>query len=718
VLGRTLEDIRAAFVTAAMSLASSLSTSALIFAGPLQKFLGLGVSAALITATLAAIITSLGSGFRLAIASPASTIAAALAVTITALDPTLEGLPDHEAAAIVFAVIAITTLTTGVALAVIGLGRLGKIIRFIPFPVVAGFMGTSGWLLASGAIRMTTQLPLSPSALPLLLEPDKLVALGLVIVWAIFLLGVTKRFRMPTLLPTLLIGAVLGTNAIIAALGLSHDQPTIRAMMFQVDPDMSLGLPAYVSVQLHVLGPAILPILPNILAVIFIAILTTLLTCTGLESELDVDADLDRELKIQGLSNVASGLGGGYIGLISVGTSMSARAAGAHTRLPGYLTSLVCLVVLLVGMAFVNDVPRFIIGGLQLQLGIQLLWTWCIASRSKMPLSEWLLVLAVVLAAIELGFMPAVVCGIVGGCIIFAVDVSRINVIRRVYGLNDRSSGLVRSGDELAVLAREGERVQIVELSGFIFFGSVYQILSRVRTLISARQLHMLIIDFTAVSGGDSSMSTVLSRLNKLLKRQRVELVFAGIRKDLLPLVQNSGAQEAAVLMPDHNAALERGEEAVLALSSRTVGIIEPLAGWLTRSLGRADFAAALMPHLERIDYTVGDYLCRQGEPTDTLIFIERGRVAVMVAAGNTEVCVRIFGPHTITGEQGFLQQQPRTASLKVEADTRAWILSRRAYEDLIATNAELVIALMRDIVRVQSERLNFATRQNTALAG
>ncbi len=711
MLGRTLEDIRAAFVTAAMSLASSLSTSALIFAGPLQKFLGFGVSAALVTAIVAAIITSLGSGFRLAIASP-------FAVTIAGLDPILVALPDSEAAAIAFAVVAITTLSTGVALAVIGIGRLGKIIRFIPFPVVAGFMGTSGWLLASGAIRMTTELPLSPATLPLLLKPDKLMALGLVIVWAIFLLGVTKRFKMPTLLPTLLICAVLGINAVIAAIGLSHDQPEIRAMMFQVDSNLGVGLPIFLNAQPSVVWPVILPILPNIFAVIFIAILTTLLTCTGLESELDVDADLDRELKIQGLSNVASGLFGGYVGLISVGTTMSARAAGAHTRLPGYLTSLVCLIMLLFGMKFVNDVPRFIIGGLQLQLGVQLLWTWCVASRRKMPLSEWLLVIAVVLAAVELGFMAAVICGIVGGCLIFAVDVSRINVIRRVYGLNDRSSGLVRSGHDLEVLAKEGERVQILELSGFIFFGSVYQILSRVRALVSARQMHMLIIDFTAVSGGDSSMSTVLSRLNKLLKRQRVELVFAGIREDLLPLVQNSGAQESVVLMPDRNSAIERAEDALLLLSAGTIRPIQPLAEWLTQSLGQAEFADALIPHLQPSDLSIGDYLCRQGEPTDTLIFIESGRVAVMVAAGNTEVCVRIFGPHTITGEQGFLLQQPRTASLKVEADTRAWFLSRQTYEELIETNAALIIALMRDIVRVQSERLNFATRQNTALAG
>ena len=97
-----VKDLRAAFVTAVLSVAYSLSTSALIFSGPIQKFLGLGIAAALVTATTAALVTSFGSGFRIAIASPTSTIAAALAVTIASLDPLLATLPPAKAIPLVF----------------------------------------------------------------------------------------------------------------------------------------------------------------------------------------------------------------------------------------------------------------------------------------------------------------------------------------------------------------------------------------------------------------------------------------------------------------------------------------------------------------------------------------------------------------------------------------------------------------------------------------
>ena len=231
-------------------------------------------------------------------------------------------------------------------------------------------------------------------------------------------------------------------NGILAIIKMRDPGTTIPELMFHADTRLAIELPFFSGMTTQVDWPALLSLAPNILAVIFITVLTALLTCTGLESALDVDGDLDHELKIQGAANIVSGLGGGYVGLISVGTTMAARSAGAIGRLTGIVTALICLVMLLGGMRLLNDIPRFIVGGLQLFLGTQVLWTWCIASRKKMPITEWLLVLCILAIAVWFGFVPAILSGILGGCIIFAMDVSRINVIRRVYSINERGSAL------------------------------------------------------------------------------------------------------------------------------------------------------------------------------------------------------------------------------------------------------------------------------------
>jgi SulP family sulfate permease len=713
-----LRDAHAGFVTATMALAYSLSTSALIFTGPIQKFLGIGVAAALTTAFVSALVTSFGSGFTIAIAGPSSTVAAALAVTIATLDPLLARMPDQNAVALVLVVLAMTTLGAGAAMVFIGFGRLGRVVRYVPYPVIAGFMAASGWFLASGAIAIATQTPFTLASATALIRPDKATELGATFAWAAVLALATARIKNPTLTPVLLVGVVLAVNGAVAWLGVSRGDPRLGGLFFDVRSP-AIDYPPFLPSLLSRVDWLAIPSLgPSMLAVILVTVFTVLLGFSGLETALDTDGDFDRELKVQGAANILVGLGGGFIGTISTGATAAARLAGARGRVCGYVTALVCFAVLFGGITLVNVIPRFVVGGLQLMLGMQALWRWCIASRGKMPLSEWLLVLGVTGIAIGVGFVPSILCGIVGGCVIYAFDVSRINVIRGIHGIDERASPLVRSDEESRALAAHGASAKIVELGGYLFFGSAYQLLARLRDLVASGALGMVVLDFTAVTGADFSTAAVLRRLEALARAKSVALVLAGLRPDVARVLRDAAIGGApAVVFADRNAALEHAERFVLASAGTPTPETIPFMAWLERGLGHPDLARALVPFLERADVPAGDYLCRQGEPTDTLIFIERGRVAVMVKSGVDETCVRVFGPRTIAGEQGFILRQPRAASLKVEVNARIWSLPRHAFVELTEKNPGIVIALMRDILRLQSERLNFATRRNVVLA-
>jgi CRP-like cAMP-binding protein len=91
--------------------------------------------------------------------------------------------------------------------------------------------------------------------------------------------------------------------------------------------------------------------------------------------------------------------------------------------------------------------------------------------------------------------------------------------------------------------------------------------------------------------------------------------------------------------------------------------------------------------------------------------------VAVTIGSGAGEFTVRIFGPHTIAGEQGFVLGMPRSANLKVEEAARVWVLERPTYDHLLDSEAQLIVSLLRDIVRLQAERLAYSTREAAALA-
>jgi SulP family sulfate permease len=88
------------------------------------------------------------------------------------------------------------------------------------------------------------------------------------------------------------------------------------------------------------------------------------------------------------------------------------------------------------GGEVVGYVPRFVLGELLVQLGAKFMWDWGIRGRRSLPSRDWLVVLAIVLIAAERGFLEALLFGILAGCVIFAVDVSRIRVIRHQFGLD------------------------------------------------------------------------------------------------------------------------------------------------------------------------------------------------------------------------------------------------------------------------------------------
>ena len=77
---------------------------------------------------------------------------------------------------------------------------------------------------------------------------------------------------------------------------------------------------------------------------------------------------------------------------------------------------------------------------------------------------------------------------------------------------------------------------------------------------------------------------------------------------------------------------------------------------------------------------------------------------------------VRVFGPHTVVGEIAFVLSVPRTASLRVDENAVVWSLDRQAFGQLTKTQPTLTLALVEHALRIQAERLAFATRQIAAL--
>ena len=79
---------------------------------------------------------------------------ATLAATVA--ERLIETGPPDDLLAPVMIVVALATALTGILLFCLGLARTGAAIRFIPYPVIGGFLSATGWLMVNGAVRVIT----------------------------------------------------------------------------------------------------------------------------------------------------------------------------------------------------------------------------------------------------------------------------------------------------------------------------------------------------------------------------------------------------------------------------------------------------------------------------------------------------------------------------------------------------------------------------------
>ena len=132
----------AGVICAIVTLVFSLSYATLIFSGSLAPWLAYGMAATFITAAIGAIVMACRSSLPFALASPDASTSAMTAALVAALASRLvaEGAGDRLLAPTLVA-LPLTAALVGVTLCALGIARAGRAIRFVPYPVIGGFLG-------------------------------------------------------------------------------------------------------------------------------------------------------------------------------------------------------------------------------------------------------------------------------------------------------------------------------------------------------------------------------------------------------------------------------------------------------------------------------------------------------------------------------------------------------------------------------------------------
>ncbi len=709
-------ELSAGLVASLSALTNCFAFGALIFSGPLHIFLSQGIAASLLTCAVTAVIIALTSRFPIAIGAPTAGISALLAVLMASLAPAMSSLPPPQMLALAYAALFTATAAVAVTLLLLGFIRAGKLVRFVPYPVIAGFMGATGWLVMAGAVKMSTDVSLGLAGLTQFAQPREGRLLAILLVWTAVLWVLTKKVKHPLTLPVALVVASLATYLALPFLGISGEAAHKQGFLFSVTDTSWPGISALNGAYLQADWRLILVsagAIGAIGAVVVIAVLQTLSLATGLEMTTRIEADLDHELRSMGWANVATAALGGYVGQVALSATTVNRAAGGTSRLTGVVVSLVALLAMLGAGTALEYIPRFVLGGALLMQGLRLVQEWAVATYRTLPRLEWLLIVAMIVITAWFGFVTAEVVALLAACVLFALSVSRAGVVRAISGLNARTSTLVRPEAEMLLLAEHGSAVQIIDLRGFVFFGSTHELRETVKALLAEHKPLMLIFDFNKVIGIDSSAATAMVGISRLLRDRNVQTRIVGLSPAVSSICRSAGFAEDVVALANIDAALEQGEDMVIVRHASGSSEHVSFPDWMSSLLDGAQNVTTLRQYLVSTPYQSGTYLCRQGDPTNDLYLIETGRLSALVQSDSgAPIRLRAFGANTLVGEIAFVLNVPRTASLRVDEDAIVWSLSRSAYSDLLAAHPGLMVVLMQSMLRLQVERLSFATRR------
>jgi len=713
-----VRNVCAGVLTALVSLVFNLSYAALIFSGPLAAGLPLGITAALVSMTCVSLVVALFSPFRYAVAGPEGNTAALLAVAAATIAAQVAAAhPGADAIPTVLWMLVLVTAATGATLYILGAVHGGGWIRFVPYPVIGGFIIGSAWFLVAGALRVALGVPLDPAHLATL-DGTALERLGTAALFALAVAAEARYVRKAIGVPLLILGVIVAFDLGLWLAHVSLADAARAGWLVAMPSRLAIWTP-WTGHDLHAVNWGVLGTTAGALgAVVVVAIVSILFNATGLELETNADVDLDRELRAEGVANLVAPLGGGFLGYLSFNRTMLHVRLGGSTRIGGIAIAGASALVLAGGWRIIAAVPTFVLAGLLLGLGLQMFWRWLVVARRQLAAPEYIAMVLILGLIVVWGFLPALIAGVVVGALLFAFNYSRIDVVKRFTTGEHRRSGLTRPMEELAILGDDGAAIRIFELQGFIFFGMADRLFRTARIQIERGQTRFCVFDFQLVVGMDAAGISSFVKIQRAAERAGVRVVFTGMGERLAAewIVGAAGVHDTIEHFGGLDHALEWCEDQLI-LPDETNAARVPLVDWLEYELRSTDLAQRLLPYLEPRAYATGEALCRQGEHADAMFFVEAGRVRVVYEdPEGRQVRLRSLGNRTILGEMGLYRDTLRSATALAEQPCTVHVLSAGGLTAMEVGDPSLTAALTAAIIRSLGERLEYQSELASAL--
>ncbi len=450
----------------------------------------------------------------------------------------------------------IATAMSGVMLFVMGLFRLGVLIRFVPVAVVIGFTNGIAVLVALSQIKDFLGLKIDKMPGNFFGIVDTLgdhvgtlnwqaftlasVALALIIAWRILLPLFGKKHPWAgrlAHLPGSIVALVLGTAA-VPLLGLSLDTIGSR---FGGIPSALPGL-VWPSFSWETVRFLLVP--ATTLALL--GAIESLLCARIADNQIGDRHNPDQELMAQGIANFFTPFFGGMPATGTIARTMTNVKSGATSPVAGMVHAVVLLLVVVIAAPLATHVPLAVLAAILMFVAWNMgEWREFVNLR-QYRLPYRITLLAVFFLTVVFDLTVAVEVGLIAACVTFIYRISSLSRSERVT-----------AQDQPALAGREGQ-VAAYRLYGALFFGAV-QLIQEIESNLPGATL---VVDFKNLIYMDSSGAETLLELIKACEKAKVRFVMCGLMHQPLDIASRNGLLDQ-VPLENRFGTLASGMEAI-----------------------------------------------------------------------------------------------------------------------------------------------------------
>jgi len=688
-----------------------------------------GLNAAIIAGFFAALL----GGTPSQISGPMAplTLIITTVVASLAIDPVLLNLSaDHKW--MVVGLASACVMIGGITQVVFGVVGLGNLVKYIPYPVVAGFMNGIAILLiwnqlppflgfgkdieASSMLSAFT----SHNGISLLIGACTLISIYL-----------SKRHirRAPAFLIGLIAGsalflvfsAMIGPSLQVAAIGNLHTVlplPTAFSEIFQLPSSAISGaLMTKIVVYGIVLG--------------VIGSMESLMSSVAIDNIRGSRHDSKRELLGQGIGNIIASFFGSLFAAGSMPRSIANIKAGGRSKVSGAICSLLILIVFLSLAPVIGRIPLSVFAAMVIYVGItlfdrptlRLFKALRTPGKVRRDVFAILLVnIGVAIITVSVNLVWAVIIGLAISTAYFIMKMGT-SVIRREYTTDLICSNKVRGRQQIAFLNENKNRIKVFELHGPIFFGSADKLAHILETKMT--DATYCVLDMKQITEIDITGANILVRLHKMFEKRNKILMISYIHTNhtLWDFLEISGVKRE---IPGNrfylstDLALEWAEDRLLdqfcegdACRHYELGELDVFENFSIDELKK------IQSLLEKDTFRKNEMLIREGDVDRDLYILTRGSVSVKMNLpfSNAERRLFTFDAGVVFGEMSLLDGKPRSANVQAEEDSEVYRLSFSSFSILTDQQPQIAAKLLKNIALILSDRLRARSNELRMMA-